>query len=226
MSEDALVTRDTTTPATRDGQVRWHVVIPVKGTDLAKSRLDAPAPLRRSDLARAVATDTVEAACEAVGPGLLTVVTSDAVVRDIALALGARVVADPGQGLNAAVAAGWQDVPEQPGRRIGWAALLGDLPALRPEDLRQALEACSAHPRAVVPDAEGTGSVLLTSTVAPPLPRFGPGSAARHGSEDGAVRLELDLPRLRRDVDTAEDLRVVVGLGAGRHTMLAMRRGA
>ena len=55
MSEDALVTRDTTTPATRDDQVRWHVVIPVKDTDLAKSRLDAPAPLRRSDLARAVA---------------------------------------------------------------------------------------------------------------------------------------------------------------------------
>lgn len=215
-----------TTPSPAHDAMRWRVVVPVKDAELAKSRLEAPAPLRRSDLARAVATDTVEAACGAVGPEGLTVVTSDAVVREVALALGVRVVADPGQGLNAAVSAGWQDVPEAPGRRVVWAALLGDLPALRPEDLRAALAACSRHPRAVVPDADGTGTVLLTSTVAPPLPRFGPGSAARHAAEDGAVLLDLDLPRLRRDVDVAEDLRTALALGVGRHTLLAVRRGA
>ena len=63
--------------------------------------------------------------------------------------------------------------------------------------------ACAAHPAALVPDADGTGTVLLTSTTGQPDPQFGPGSAARHGEH--AVRLELDLPGLRRDVDTAAD---------------------
>lgn len=205
--------------------VRWHLVVPVKDADAAKSRLQAPAPLRRPDLARAVAHDTVVAACEAVGAAQLTVVTSDVSTGAVAESLGARVVPDPGQGLDGAVSAGWLDVPGTPGGRVGWAALLGDLPALRPEDLLQALAACARHRCAVVPDAEGTGTVLLTSTVAPPRPRFGAGSAARHQA-DGAVRLELDLPRLRRDVDTADDLRQALSVGVGRHTLLAVRRGA
>ncbi|GAA1169276.1 2-phospho-L-lactate guanylyltransferase [Ornithinimicrobium humiphilum] len=213
------------TTSTRPGGVYWHLVVPVKDASLAKSRLEAPAPLRRADLARAVAADTVEAACAAVGAESLTVVTSDEVVASLASGLGARVVADPGDGLDAAVAAGWRDEPDLGGRRIGWAALLGDLAALRPEDLHQALAACAGHRAAVVPDAEGTGTVLLTSTTAPPQGRFGPGSAARHEAA-GAVRLELDLPRLRRDVDVAADLRSVLALGAGPHTLLATARGA
>lgn len=215
----------TARPANPSRAVRWHVVVPVKDAELAKSRLEAPEPLRRTDLARAVACDTLEAVSAAVGPDALTVVTSDAVVRDVALALGARVVPDPGRGLNGAVAAGWQDTPEGDGSRVGWAALLGDLPALRPGDLRAALAECARHRSAVVPDAAGTGTVLLTSTVAPPVPRFGPGSAARHEA-DGAAVLPLELASLRRDVDLAEDLRAALSLGVGPHTLLAMRRGA
>lgn len=215
----------TARPVPASGAVRWHVVVPVKDAALAKSRLDAPEPLRRTDLARAVACDTLEAVCAAVGPAALTVVTSDALVRDVAVALGARVVPDPGSGLNGAVAAGWQHAPESDGSRVGWAALLGDLPALRPGDLRAALAECARHRSAVVPDAAGTGTVLLTSTVAPPEPRFGPGSAARHEA-DGAAVLPLELPSLRRDVDLAEDLRAALSLGVGPHTLLAMRRGA
>jgi 2-phospho-L-lactate/phosphoenolpyruvate guanylyltransferase len=214
-----------TSPTTPPRALRWHLVVPVKDAGQAKSRLDTPAPLRRTDLARAVASDTVEAACTAVGADLVTVVTSDAVAAQVARDLGARVVPDPADGLNAAVAAGWEDAPDEPGHRVGWAALLGDLPALRPDDLRAALAECGRHRSAVVPDAEGTGTVLLTSTVAPPVPRFGPGSAARHAGA-GAEVLPLDLPRLRRDVDLADDLRVALSLGVGRHTLLAMRRGA
>jgi 2-phospho-L-lactate guanylyltransferase (CobY/MobA/RfbA family) len=40
-------------------------------------------------------------------------------------------------------------------------------------------------------------------------PRFGPGSAARHLSVPGAVR--VDDPGLAMDVDTVEDLRQVAG---------------
>lgn len=210
-------------PPAPPGGVRWHLVVPVKEADRAKTRLDAPHPLSRPALARAVARDTIEAACAAVGPDLLTVVTSDPVVRVAATELGAAVVPDPGLGLDAAVLAGWEAPPPAAGAgRTGWAALLGDLPSLRAEDLRAALAACAAHPRAVVPDAEGTGTVLLTSTAAPPVPRFGAGSAARHALD--ASVLELDLPRLRRDVDVVADLHAALVLGVGRHTTLALGR--
>lgn len=104
--------------------------------------------------------------------------------------------------------------------RPGWAVLLGDLPALRAKDLVAALGRAAEHSRALVPDAEGTGTVLLTATDGPPEPRFGPGSAQRHAVD--AVRLDLDLPSLRRDVDTAADLAAAVALGVGPHTARAL----
>lgn len=207
--------------------VHWQVVIPVKDAGRAKSRLHAPAALLdRAGLARAIALDTIEAACAAVGAPAVTVVTADEGVAAEAAGLGVQVVDDPGAGLNAAVRAGFDHRPATgPGQgRLGWAALLGDLPALRPDDLRTALAACAAQPRAVVPDAAGSGTVLLTSTLSPPEPHFGPGSAAAHAR--AASVLELDLPRLRRDVDVADDLRAALALGAGRRTRLAIARGA
>ena len=87
------------------------------------------------------------------------------------------------------------------GRRTGpVAVLLGDLPALRPDDLRAALDLAERHPRAFVADADGTGTTLLTGLVAF-APRFGAGSAALHES-DGHVRLDVPTAStLRRDVD-------------------------
>lgn len=241
--EDAPVTGEPPPPSRQP--VRWHLVVPVKHADQAKTRLEPPHPLSRPALARAVAADTLREVCRALPPAQVTVVTSDPAARETARRLGARVVPDPGAGLNAAVAAGWAggpvETPDETGgtvtpdgmggagtsraartratpprvarTRPGWAALLGDLPALRSEDLREALERCSAEHSAVVPDADGTGTVLLTSTVAPPTPRFGPGSAARHAED--ATLLELDLPRLRRDVDTVADLALALALGVG-----------
>ena len=69
-----------------------------------------------------------------------------------------------------------------------------------------------------VPDAEGTGTVLLAGLEARVLrPAFGAGSAAAHEAA-GARRLTLELPRLRRDVDTREDLRTALTLGVGPRT--------
>jgi len=97
------------------------------------------------------------------------------------------------------------------------AVLLADLPALRPGDLSAALTACARHASAYVPDAEGSGTVLLAALDAARLsPAFGAGSAARHDLV--ATRLELDLPRLRRDVDLQSGLRAAVSLGVGRRT--------
>lgn len=208
-------------PLAQPAEIRWRMVVPVKETARAKSRLAAPASLSRSDLALAVAADTLVEVCRALPPGQVTVVTSDTEVRRLAGRLGAHVVDDPGAGLNAAVRAGWVDsgLPDRPAVH-GWAALLGDLPCLRADDLRTALATCAAYPRAVVPDAEGTGTVLLTSTEGVPEPRFGPGSAERHAED--AQLLSLALPRLRRDVDTAADLEHAVALGVGPRTAAAL----
>ncbi|WP_131105228.1 NTP transferase domain-containing protein [Ornithinimicrobium sufpigmenti] len=223
-------------PQAQPGGVRWSLVVPVQDASRAKSRLAPPHPLSRPDLARAVARDTLEQVCRALPPEQVTVVTSDASATRVAQDLGTIVVVDPGHGLNGAIRAGLRAAqaaqtararvttqaggavrsPRPTERAAGWAVLLGDLPALQPHELVAALATCAAHAAAIVPDADGTGTVLLTSTTTPPEPAFGAGSAARH--QQRATRLELDLPGLRRDVDTATDLATALELGVGRHT--------
>ena len=192
----------------------WHLVVPVKGGAAAKSRLHPPPGVVREDLALALATDCLTACCAGMPPSRVVVVTSDRRVAEVALALGVVVVTDPGAGLNAAVRAGRDSVlREAPDAPV--AALLGDLPSLLPDDLVVALDAASAHRLAVVPDAAGEGTSLLTAVDGAGLhPRFGPGSAAAH-VEGGHARLDLDLPRLRTDVDDDTALAAVAALGVG-----------
>jgi 2-phospho-L-lactate/phosphoenolpyruvate guanylyltransferase len=193
----------------------WTLVLPVKHAELAKSRLATPAGVDRVALARAIALDSLRAVVECTAVGRLVVVTSDPVVS-AAAARGAEVVADPAAGLLGAVHAGVVHVRAQGADPL--AVLLADVPALRPPDLAVALDRCGEHPAAFVPDAEGTGTVLLAATVpARLLPAFGPRSAARHEA-GGAVRLDLDLPSLRRDVDTWEALQQALTLGVGPRT--------
>lgn len=138
-----------------------------------------------------------------------------------------EVVPDPGGGLNAAVRAGAaaaaQDDPE------AWRAILtGDLPLLTSAELADGLRQASLHQRAVVPDAAGTGTTMLT--VAPGLavePRFGAGSLAAHESLGHA---RIDLPEsstLRFDVDTPAELeRAAARAELGPSTRTALRRTA
>ncbi|WP_130014873.1 NTP transferase domain-containing protein [Serinicoccus sediminis] len=230
----------TPTPRTPRPATTWRLVVPVQRAERAKTRLVAPEGVDRVDLARAIAADTLDAVCRALPPADVVVVTSDPVGAELAAGLGARVVGDPGGGLNAAIGAGLEvaaqggadraprvdragraparpaEVAATPDGAWGVGVLLGDLPCLRPEDLLAALDICARHERAVVPDAEGTGTVLLTARDAAPAPLFGRGSAARHART--AEVLGLDLPRLRRDVDTTADLRDAIRLGTGART--------
>ncbi|MFL0410368.1 2-phospho-L-lactate guanylyltransferase [Microbacterium paludicola] len=196
----------------------WTVVIPVKGSS-GKSRLAHP---DRAELASAIALDTIDAVCRAENVAEVIVVTADGelalrVVSDAGAGPRplVRVVPDPGNGLNPAIAAGVAAV--EPSRHR--AALLGDLPALHPADLDAALELAAAHDRAYVPDAEGTGTTLIAAVPGVPLePGFGGDSAARHADAGFAA---LDIPAtstLRRDVDTADQLHSAVGLGLGPRT--------
>jgi|GEM_PF-96875 len=110
----------------------------------------------------------------------------------------------------------------------GTAVLLGDLPAVRPGDLDAALDAAARHPLAFVADAEGTGTTLATALAGVPFDaHFGPDSAARHRSAGFADLVALDAPAiaagLRRDVDTATELREAIGLGVRARTAEVVR---
>lgn len=192
----------------------WTVVVPVKRLDAAKSRLRGALPGQpHAALALALAVDTVEAvrACPVVAEVL--VVTDDPVVT---AAIGARVMPDrPAAGLNPAFRYGASAAGP------GWVAgLTADLPALRPVELAAALSTARSGPstRRYVPDAPGTGTVLLAAPPGVPLdPRFGGSSAAAHAAS-GALPLLGDWPSLRRDVDTAADLAAATQLGLGVRT--------
>ena len=76
----------------------------------------------------------------------------------------------------------------------------------------------------VVPDADDEGTALLTLPAhEEPRTAFGAGSAAAH-ERLGHVRLDLDLPGLRVDVDDAASLAAAVGLGLGPHSAAALAR--
>jgi 2-phospho-L-lactate guanylyltransferase len=199
----------------------WTAVIPVKSLSAAKSRLrGAVADSRHEDLALAMVRDTVAAvrACATVGEVL--VVTDDPAAAAAVTALGARAVPDrPAAGLNAALRFGADVVA---GLAYPRAVLTGDLPALRPAELGEALAAAGSG-RSFVADTAGTGTVLLTAGVGVALdPHFGVGSAGAHAASRAAP-LTGDWPGLRRDVDTADDLRTVLALGAGEHTCGLLR---
>lgn len=193
----------------------WTLVIPVKRTAIAKSRLAAAYPQHRPELARAFAVDTVTAAMGSPLVGVVLVVTADPAVSADVTALGARVVADtPDSGLGEAVnrgaavaAASWPD--------RGTVALSADLPALCPDELTAALAACGSG-RSFVIDLPGTGTTMLAAGPGVPLdPRFGVASALAH-LESGAEPVTLRaIDSVRRDVDTAADLAQAVRMGVG-----------
>lgn len=201
---------------------RVSLVIPVRDPASAKSRLavgdDPAAHARRAALAGAIALDTVTAARAAREVGEVIVVGTLASALD-----GVQVLDDPGYGLLVAVGAGLAAAdPAAP-----TAVLLGDLPALQPADLDAALVAASEYHWAFVPDAEGTGTTLVTAAAGlPHALRFGEGSADQHRD---AGYVELDLPErsgLRRDIDTPAQLAALAELAAAGAVLLGPRTAA
>ncbi|MET1042925.1 MAG: 2-phospho-L-lactate guanylyltransferase [Microbacteriaceae bacterium] len=213
---------------------RWSLVLPVKGAN-GKSRLTLPDHHLRSPLAVAFALDALDAVLGAASVGRVIVVTSDAAVSSALRETRAELVPDPGEGLNAAIRAGLAVLaPADPAvRDASYSAvlapsqpagvLLADLPALTAADLDAALATVATHPLALVPDADGTGSTLITAQrVGDLVPRFGVGSRAAH-EKAGHVPIELPAASgLRRDVDSESDLNQALALGVGRHTRAAL----
>ncbi|GAA0376636.1 2-phospho-L-lactate guanylyltransferase [Microbispora corallina] len=194
---------------------RWSIVVPVKTLIRAKTRLAGAAGPYRTDLAVAVASDTVAAALRCPLVARVIVVTADPLPAERLAALGAHVVTDPDRGLNAALRFGAAEALRlAPDDAIG--ALQADLPALRPAELEVVLTAAAEFEQAFVPDAAEVGTTFYG--VRPGVafrPGFGGESRARHLSA-GAKELAPDgIPSVRRDVDTIEDLREALALGVG-----------
>ena len=197
----------------------WAVVVPVKRLEVAKTRL-AIGPTLRHEIALAMAVDTVSACAAAASVVAVVVVTDDAQAAPLVQAAGATVVADvPDAGLNPALLHGVQMLAARH-PDAGVAAVSSDLPALEPVALDALFRRANDADLACVADAAGSGTtVLLARAAATFRPSFGSESLQRH-LESGAVDLtEHADARLRRDVDTIDDLADAVALGCGAATM-------
>lgn len=204
-------------------QPRFTIVIAVKSPERGKSRLSDLPRRQRAALARAFAADVIAVAVDTAGPGGVLVVSDDDGIAKLTRDLAAVPVAErPAGGLNPALRLGRDAaVRLRPGTAI--VALQGDLPAIRINELRSAIEEAELRSSAsFVPDATGSGTALLYWPDAPTFrPSFGEQSAQRH-RDYGAVDLTADSQSsdarwagLRRDVDTTSDLTEAIALGVG-----------
>jgi 2-phospho-L-lactate/phosphoenolpyruvate guanylyltransferase len=195
----------------------WTILIPVKQTTVAKSRLTGFDPATRRRFAVAFAQDTVSAAVACVNVVRVVVVTDDPVAA-LLRELGADIVPDrPNAGLNPALRYAAEQVRgEEAGAPI--AAISSDLPSLRPSDLSAALTAAPSG-RWFVPDAANVGTTMLAAAAGEEwTPRFGPGSRAAHRALGNVELQGPGLERLRADVDTAADLSDAYTRGVGAWT--------
>jgi 2-phospho-L-lactate/phosphoenolpyruvate guanylyltransferase len=202
------------------------LVIAVKRLAAAKTRL-APvfSAATRESVVLAMMIDTIREALAVPSLQTVTVVTPDEVAAKAALEMGAQVLSDPTPDghrnpLNNAIAAAESVIRQSTSNVI---ALQGDLPALQPQELTEAITAARAYRRSFVGDRHGTGTSALFAFGVPLEPQFGPDSAKRH-QHSGAIELTGAWPGLRCDIDTPDDLLVARRLGVGAATAQAIGR--
>lgn len=202
------------------------LVIAVKRLAAAKTRL-APvfSASTRESVVLAMMIDTVRAALAVPALQTVTVVTPDQVAAEAALELGAHVLTDPTPDghrdpLNNAIATAEAVIRESTPNIV---ALQGDLPALQPQELAEAIAAARGYRRSFVGDRHGTGTSALFAFGVALDPRFGADSAQRH-RHSGAIELTGAWPGMRCDIDTPDDLLVARRLGVGAATTQAIGR--
>jgi len=212
------------TPAAKSAASDVALVIAVKRLGAAKTRL-APvfSAATRESVVLAMLIDTITAASAVPMLGAITVVTPDDVAADAARQIGAQVLVDPTPDghrnpLNNAIAAAEASVREETPNIV---ALQGDLPALQPQELAEAIAAAREYRRSFVGDRHGTGTSALFAFGVALDPHFGPDSAQRH-RHSGAIELTGAWPGLRCDIDTPDDLLVARRLGVGAATAQAI----
>lgn len=181
--------------------------MPAKPFAQAKSRCAGLGPAARRSLARAMLTDVVRRLRGVPAVCSVVVVATDPEAIGTALASGAGTVGSRrAPDLNGEVGDALGLIgTAAPG--TGLALVMGDLAGADTPDYAAALAAAAPHPRAVVGDADGTGTTMLTLRDAEDFrPLLGPGSLSGFLAA-GYHDLDVGLTSpLRRDVDTIDQL--------------------
>ncbi|MGH9129820.1 MAG: NTP transferase domain-containing protein [Acidimicrobiales bacterium] len=212
-----------------EGSPQAAVLVPVKAFRHAKVRLAAALPFaQRAALARAMAARVLAAA----SPLPVAVVCDDDEVATWAGSLGARVIWEPGRGLNRAVASGvahlaaegvtqvtvaHADLPLAADlASVGLVASGGGASGAGASDQGPGPEVRDLRLATLVPDRRLDGTNVLSVPTRSGFGfAYGPGSFWLHVVE--ALRLDLALQVLRRpqlawDIDVPSDLTGLTGL--------------
>jgi 2-phospho-L-lactate guanylyltransferase len=201
-------------------------LIPMKSPAESKSRLaDVLDARERAELALAMLVDVITACNDSEMFDIVGVVSSDSDVFWVAREHGARPIAEPAtlSGLNDGLTFGARYLA----RRVGCDEVVifpADIPLVRPADVCSVVNALASRDErrvALVRAADnGTNALGLRPPEVIPV-RFGRDSASAHASEAATVGIEcveLDLERLRFDVDAATDVDALATLAVGAAT--------
>jgi 2-phospho-L-lactate/phosphoenolpyruvate guanylyltransferase len=185
-------------------------ILPVKRFGAAKQRLAAGIDDgRRALVVAAMLEDVLEAIGGARSIERTIVVTGEPAAAELALAAGAEVIADPGEGSHSGAALAGIARAEELGADCV-VLLPGDCPLLDPRELERLLTGVPGEYVTVVPDRHGTGTnALVLSPPSAIAPAFGEGSCARHvaAARDAGVPHSVEeLPSLGLDLDTPADV--------------------
>jgi 2-phospho-L-lactate guanylyltransferase len=208
-----------------------HAVVPVKDTWQAKQRLaQVLSRAQRQELALAMLEDVLAALARVDELAGILVVTADAAAAAIAARYRAGAM-DEGahEGHTGAVAAA--------ARWLAGDSMLtvpGDIPLLEPDDVRRLVSAhCESMRRgaraftiAPARDERGSNAALCSPAGAVPL-RFGEDSFFPHLAAAKGLGIEPEvvrLPRIALDIDTPEDLAVLLAAPAQTHAHALLRR--
>ena len=198
--------------------MRTVVAVPVKDLVNAKQRLVSfLSPLERSELARAMLQDVLEALGRA-RLGEVLVVTRDPSVQALARRHGAAILSeDDNRGHTEAVARAQQAALARGARRF--LTIPGDVPCATTEEVATLTAALPPGPGvAFVPSLSGfgTNAALLEPPGLLPL-KFGEPSFNNHLLAARAAGLNpvvVRLPGIGLDIDAPEDLRLLLERGA------------
>ncbi len=183
-------------------------LVPAKALPAAKSRL---LPHLGADAARRLAIamlgDVLEALARVRSLDRIAVVTPDAAVANAAREAGAEALLRSDPGLNPAIEAAGAELA--PGPEDGLLVVLGDVAAVRADEIEALIGAVQGRGVTLAPSRDGGTSALLR------VPRdvipadFGPSSAKLHrelAERAGVAFREVALPSLAIDVDEPADL--------------------
>jgi 2-phospho-L-lactate/phosphoenolpyruvate guanylyltransferase len=186
----------------RSEGMRWQAIVPIR-EGAGKSRL-------QEDLTEVFARDTLKALLS--NSQIETTFVVGRRFPDLAI----THVHDPDLGLNAAIARALKNTT---GATL---IVLGDLPALRSEDLYPILDQAAHQEAGFVSDHTGLGTTMITINTHRELPlHFGPESASKFAAS-GFVELRASF-QARCDIDTPEDLQRAQALGLGMHTLTRLK---